>query len=125
MDTGEITLTKLDALRRRTGATYGDCLEALRANGGDVCGALAELEDSGKAAGRTVLGAAGRTASRLWEEGLRTRVAVRRGQQTVLNVPAVVGVASAVLFPFATAVGVGAALVSNASLSLERPDTTG
>lgn len=124
MEGGEITLEKLDAVRRRTGARYGDCLEALRANGGDVCGALAELEDSGKLEGRTVLGAVGRTAGRLWDEGMRTRLAVRRGEHTVLSVPAAVGVASAVLFPFATAVGVGAALASNAALSLEWPDAT-
>lgn len=125
VDTAEITLEKLDALRRRTGASYGACLEALRAHDGDVCAALADLEGSRAGPGRAVMGAVSRTAGRVWEEGMRTHVAVRHGGQTVVRVPAVVGVASAVFFPFATAVGVGAALVSHSSLSLERTDPTG
>ncbi len=120
MDTAEITLEKLDALRRRTGASYGACLEALRAHGGDVCAALPDLEGTGAGPGRAALGAVGRTAGRVWEEGMRTHVAVRHAGHTVVRVPAVVGVASAVFFPFATAVGIGAALASHASLSLER-----
>ncbi len=118
MESG-ITLEKLDALRRRTGASYAACLDALRAHGGDVCAALGEIECAPGQAG-TVLGGVARTAGNILQEGMRTRLAVRRGGTTLVCVPAVVGVAGAVLFPLATVVGVGAALASRASLSLER-----
>ncbi len=116
-----VTLESVDAVRERTGASYHDCYQALRSAGGDVVGAIVRLEQGGSAG--AILAedeGLGDRVLQLLGEGWRTRVAVRRGPNTVVEIPAVIGLAGAALFPRAAAVGVLAALATRCALVLER-----
>jgi shikimate 5-dehydrogenase len=124
---GRISLEQMDAVRERTGASYAECWEALRATGGDAAAAVALLEEGDQDAateGAAVpAGLGGAVAARLAQlvrEGLRTRLLVRRGARTVVELPAVVGLAGAALFPRAVAAGIVAALAARCALVLER-----
>ena len=115
-----VTLEKIDAVRERTGASYLACQQALHAAGGDVVAAIVGLEGGHPASS---LGLADSVTDRLLHvlgEGWRTHLAVRRGGSTVVQIPAVLGLASAALFPRATAIGLLAALAARCALVVER-----
>ncbi len=116
----EMTLENLDALRERTGASYAECLAALRASGGDVLAALIDLEGDLPPPLPRLGARVGRLARQAVREGIRTRLAVRHGDWTVVEVPALVGLAGMLLFPLPVAAGVAAALATRSSLELER-----
>ncbi len=115
-----VTLEKIDAVRERTGASYRACQQALHAVGGDVVAAIVRLEGGTPEWSLSPSeGVTGRMLHVLGE-GWRTHLAVRRGGSTVVEIPAVLGLASAALFPRATAIGVLAALAARCALVVER-----
>lgn len=120
---GTLTLEKIDELRARTGASYGRCCQALEAAGGDVLHALVEMERARPSwRGRLQQGGEmlGERARDVCREALRTRIAVRRGQRTVAQLPAVVGLAGSLLVPWAAAAGLVAALATGNGITVER-----
>ena len=121
MDT-DTTLQCIDMVRERTGASYAEAWTALRACRMDVVRAIVAVEE-GRAtdAWRPRLAAASAAMLHAAGEAAAVRVAVRRGGRTVVEIPAVAGLALAVCFPRATAAGLAAALVARCSLALERP----
>lgn len=124
----DIDLERIDLVRERTGAGYREAFEALQAEDGDVVRAIVRIEerDGGSAwRGRLQTGGdrAMRRLRRLWRAGNEMRVVVRQGDRRLLDVPASVGVAGALLAPLLTAAGLVAALASHSSLTVEsRPD---
>lgn len=115
-----VTLEKIDAVRERTGASYGACQQALRASGGDVVSAIVQLESGEPTWPHSLEEGVTDRLLHLLGEGWRTRVAVRRSGSTVVEIPAVLGLAGAALFPRAAAVGVLTALATRCALVVER-----
>ncbi len=122
MEEAEAALERIDLMRDRTGAGYAACWRALREARGDVVRAIVLLEDRAprEGWGRTVAEVGGGLLRVAGEVGA-VRLAVRRRGRTLAELPAVAGVAAAVLFPRATAVGVLVALATRCSLAVERP----
>jgi len=118
-----VTLEKIDQVRERTGTGYGECYEALQAAGGDVVRAIIGIERAHPAWTRRLQDGGGAAAERLRDfarEAVRTRIAVRQGERTLVQMPAVVGVAGSFLLPGLAAAGVLAALATRSSIAVER-----
>lgn len=100
-----VELEKIDLLRVRMGVSYQEAYEALDAAGGDVVGALIELEDRKKDfcvrlqdRGSVLVD----NLCGLMNKGYNTRLRFKQGERTVIEVPGTVA-----------AVGLLAAAVSN------------
>jgi len=120
-----ITLDAIDAVRERTGASYRRAYEALQASDGDVIQAILALQPRGALNNSPWLRDRGEDLKsgvrRLVHEGNATRVVIRSHEgRTVFEVPATVAVAGSLLFPFAAAAGVVAALAGHATFAIER-----
>jgi len=126
-------LGKIDLLRERMGVTYQQAKEALDANGGDVVQALIYLERNSKKWDDR-LDEKGRQLAEHIKEIIRkgnvTKVRLKKGDRVVFEIPATVGaigVGGAILVPpllFVLAAGTVAALITNYSLEIVRPDGT-
>ena len=119
-----ITMEQLDQVRARTGASYRTCLEALQTARGDPVLAIVDIEEGDGRWRRQLERRSEAVAIRvrdLVREGVRTRIQVRRGPHTLLELPAAVGAVGAAVFPFVAAAGVVAALATRSSITLERP----
>jgi len=123
-------LEKIEVLRSRLGVSYREAKQALDAHNGDLVAALVDLEErQGRLSVR--LEACGREMlerARGWlSHGNLTRVKLKKGDETVLEFPATVGMAglAAMLFsaPLAVAGALGAvaALANDYRLEVERP----
>jgi hypothetical protein len=119
-----ITLEALDAVRQRTGASYGACYEALRATDGDVVAAVVRLESQGRPAWRERLEGLGRSCAdqlqAVAREVARTRLAVRQGERRLTAIPAAAAVLGALLVPGLAAAGLLAAIATRTEFTLER-----
>ncbi|MCR4418593.1 MAG: DUF4342 domain-containing protein [Clostridia bacterium] len=123
-------LEKIEVLRSRLGVSYREAKQALDAHNGDLVAALVDLEEKQgrlsvrlEACGREML-----ERARGWlSHGNLTRVKLKKGDETVLEFPATVGMAglAAMLFsaPLAVAGALGAvaALANDYRLEVERP----
>ncbi|MEX0974824.1 MAG: DUF4342 domain-containing protein [Bacillota bacterium] len=120
MDT---TLEKIDAIRKRTHATYRQARQALECSSGDVSDAVRSLRhpwgrtDVLKVRGEDLL----RTLATLVRRGNASRIIVRSGNYVVVDLPVTVGVAGAVLAPWVTLFTTLALLVSTWTVEVERP----
>lgn len=124
-------LVKLDTIRERLDVSYQEAREALEHANGDVVEAIVWLEGKGEAGEEELLA---EDPGREWrfkhwvQKGLTTKIRVKRRDQTVTEVPAVVGaagVAGMVASPFlALVVGLGsvAAMMGDYSLELKTPE---
>jgi molybdenum-dependent DNA-binding transcriptional regulator ModE len=121
----EITLEKIDQVRRRLGVSYRRAYEALERSGGDVVQAIIALESScgpRSIPGRLQAGGE-EVAERIRElihEGNATRIVVKHGDRTVVEVPATVGALGAIFLPTLTVAGLAAALATRSSIVVER-----
>ena len=120
-NTVSMSLEKIDLLRDRSGATYKEARLALEATGGDVVEALVMLEEQSKS---------------WFEEGPHTdfiarmkdyakkstdiRISVKSHEKTVVEIPAPLGVAGAVVLPKAVALGTLFLLFTKYSLHMEK-----
>ncbi|MGB9885377.1 MAG: DUF4342 domain-containing protein [Moorellales bacterium] len=126
-------LEKIEVLRNRLGVSYREAKQALDTHNGDLVAALIDLEQKqGRLSAR--LEACGREMldrARGWlSRSNLTRVRLKKGDETVLEFPATVGMAgvAAMLFsaPLAVAGALGAiaALANDYRLEVDRPSRT-
>ncbi|NPV90250.1 MAG: DUF4342 domain-containing protein [Firmicutes bacterium] len=119
-------LEKIDQLRQRLGIGYREAKEALDQSQGDVVAALVLIEER-KRRGEQDPPVWGRIRT-LVHKGNTTRIQLKKGDRTLLQVPATVGalgVVGAVAFPALAVVGAAgmvAALASKCSLEVESPE---
>ncbi len=121
MDTS-ITLDKIDAVRERTGGSYATCYAALEKAAGDVVQAIVAVEKRHDWR-RRVGEKRGAVISRLRDiaqETNRTKISVRHGERTVVEVPGLIGALGTALMPAVAAAGVLAAFFTHSSISFER-----
>jgi hypothetical protein len=127
-------LEKIEVLRERLGVSYREAKEALDAHNGDVVAALIALEQKQSGIAGYWRARSGELLSRArgWlSQSNLTRVRLKKGEETVLEFPATVGMAglAAMLFsaPLAVAGALGAiaAMANDYRLEIERPRRTG
>lgn len=87
-------LEKIDLLRARMGISYKEAKEALEEAGSDVVQALINLEEKSKKLGDKIQDYRSEIAAQIrewWAKGRDIRLLLKRDDQTVLQIPAVVG----------------------------------
>lgn len=119
-------LEKIDILRERAGVSYRKAKEVLDATGGDVVEALIRLEEEAQSAtwqeriqvqGAELVD----KVKQLIEEGNVRRIVIRNQEgKTLVELPVTVGALGAVLAPQLAMLGVIAALVTRATIVVER-----
>ncbi|TDX51054.1 DUF4342 domain-containing protein [Orenia marismortui] len=118
-------LEKVDVIRERTGVSYEQALEALREVDGDVLEAIVKLEkeeqnkyrkEEFQVRGEQVLN----KFKELIKEGNVTRIKVKKDDKVLLDIPVNVGVVGAVLSPPLALLGATTALLSKATIEVER-----
>lgn len=119
----DATFEKIDAIRKRTHATYRIAKEALEQAGGSVNAAVASILDGRSAT--EVLRVGGedllKVLATIVRRGNASRIIVKNGDFVVADIPVTVGVASAVMAPWLTLLATMALLVSSWTLEVERP----
>lgn len=93
----EITLEKIDIVRERTGASYGEAKEALAACDGNVVDALIyieETEDTRKSGMSTTMDELTNWFKDIISKGNVNRIRIKKGEKTILDVPVNAGVAA-------------------------------
>lgn len=122
-------LSKVDLIRGRANVNYQKAAETLEAAGGNVVQALIMLEQESAAstpkdrltnelfnAGSKLVD----TVKDVVDRGNKIHIKVKKDNDTVVSMPATIGVLGAVLAPAATLVGAAAALATKCSVSIEK-----
>ncbi|NLM51523.1 MAG: DUF4342 domain-containing protein [Firmicutes bacterium] len=133
----EITLSKIDLIRERTGLNYKEAKQLLEEANGDVVEALVNFEAEegvleGKRPGMN-LGMKGMKnmvsdnvitpIKHFFSQGTRTQIRVRNAEGTLLEIPAFLGIAGAILAPRVTAFTTMALLMARYNLEVDTPYT--
>lgn len=124
-------LEKLDILRQRLGLSYKEAKEALDAAGGDLIQALISMESKNTRLEDKMQEEGAKLFTRIKEilqQGNVTRVRVKKGEETVLEIPSTVGAIGLLgvlaSTPLAIIAGVGtvAAMMNDYRLEIEKKD---
>lgn len=125
----EISLEKIDIVRERTGVSYKEAKEALEKSGGEVVNAIIYIEEGtvqkqGKWT-ETVTVAGGEVLDKIKElikQGNVTKIRVKKDNNTILDIPVTAGAIGTILAPQLAAIGAVVAVISKATLEIERPN---
>lgn len=122
-------LSKVDLIRERANVGYQKAAETLEAADGNVVQALIMLEQESVAstpkdrltnelfnAGSKLVD----TVKDVVDRGNKIHIKVKKDNDTVVSMPATIGVLGAVLAPAVTLVGAAAALATKCSVSIEK-----
>lgn len=134
----DITLQKIDEIRERTGLNYKEARELLEEAKGDVVQALVILEDEGgldegdldegdgdsmgmgrmkEMMSENIVG----PVKRVFSQGTKTRIRVHNEEGTLLEIPATLMVAGALLAPRITALTTVLLLMAHYSMEADIP----
>lgn len=122
-------LEKIDILRARFGVGYKEARDALEAAGGDVIQALVNFEEKGRNIGERLQAHGQEVADKLKKllhNGQNYRIKLKKGGNTVFEVPATVGALGLVgtliskEFAILGALGTVTAMVHDYTLEFER-----
>ena len=122
-------LEKIDLIRARMGVSYKEARDALEAAGGDVIAALIDLEEKGRNFGEKARDRGNEflgQIKRMLRKGQDYRIKIKKGDRTVVELPASVG-ALGILAALASsevavlgALGSVAAMAGNYTLEFEK-----
>ncbi len=125
-------LKKIDLVRERMGISYREAREILEASGWDLVEALVKAEENKAKGWGNILYEAGEEIAgqvkTYFNKGNRTKIKLKRGEKTIVEFPATVGVlgivAALASTELAVAAGIGtvAAIAKKVSLEIEKPD---
>lgn len=129
----DITLEKIDLIRERTGLNYAEARELLEEARGDVVEALVILDDEDEGLEMDVNMDTGEMkemvsdnvfspVKQAFNKGNRTRIRVRNHDGTLLEIPATLGIAGALLAPRVTAMSAVALLMAQYTLEVDVPE---
>ncbi|HZK25628.1 MAG TPA: DUF4342 domain-containing protein [Oscillospiraceae bacterium] len=127
----EITLQKIEQVRERSGLNYTEARELLEEAKGDVVQALVILENEEGDLGMDmemdemkgmVSHSVVDPVKRVFHKSNRTRIRVKNEDGTLLEIPATLGIAGALLAPRATAISTMALLMAQYSLEVDVPE---
>jgi hypothetical protein len=122
----DYSLEKIDMVRERTGLSYTAARQLLAEAEGDVVQALVLSEEERQQEGSVrfsrmagnLLGPVKRALAR----SNRLRLKIKNEEGTLLEIPAALGLAGALLAPKLTAFGAVALLLANYRLEVQRPE---
>ena len=112
----EINLEKIELVKERTGATYGEAKSALENNEGSVVDAIIELEEKLNKEFDAIGGESLKDspifqkAKELVNKGNISRIVVRKDGKDYVNIPVTVGALGVIMVPWMIIFGVIAAL---------------
>ena len=118
-------LEMIDVIRERTGLGYKEAADLLDGANGDLIEALARHEQSEKDRKPAWVSAGQGAFDRIKElvqEGNVTRVRVKRGERTLLELPVTAGVVGALIAPELAVLGGALCLFTRCTIELERAD---
>jgi hypothetical protein len=124
----DITLEKIDIVRERTGASYREAKEALEKCNGEVVDAIIYLDEGAPKQGKwteTITVAGNEVVDRIKElikQGNVTKIRIKKDNNTILDIPVTAGAIGTILAPQLAAIGAVVAILSKATLEIERPD---
>lgn len=130
MEEHEDWLPKLDLIRDRLGVSYREAKEALEQTGGSVIDAIILLEGSQADVSERIQAGSEKMVARLKgiiHKGNTTRIKVKKGDRTLVEIPAtlgalgVVGMLASTQLAVAGALGAVAALANKWTIEVERP----
>ena len=118
----EITLEKIELVKDRTGVSYAEAKAALEKSNGSVVDAIIMIEEEIDISPKTK---AGDQASQIVEKikelvrkGNVSKILIKKGEETVLNIPVNIGILGIVFIPWVTIISVIAALGTKCSIEL-------
>ncbi|MBS3887250.1 MAG: DUF4342 domain-containing protein [Dethiobacter sp.] len=133
----EINLQQIDLIRERTGLNYAEARELLEEANGDVVEALIILDEEDRE-GEIRLGRSFELdkermkemvsdnlfspVKKVLSQGNRTRIRISNQGGTLLEIPATLGIAGALLAPRVTALSAMALLMANYSMEVDAED---
>mgnify|MGYP005840436161 CR=1 FL=1 len=123
----EMDFEKIDIVRERTGVNYKVAAQALEETNGDVLEAIMLLEDRENnkqgqfqdqfyVRGNEVL----EKVKEIIQKGNATKIRVKHDGKLLVEIPVTVGAIGAMLAPYLAAFGVIAAVLSKASIEIEK-----
>lgn len=124
----EITLEKIDTIRKRSGLSYSEAKAALEANDGNVVDALIYLENNKKSFTNNVSDLSNdilNTVKDIIKKGNVNRIKIKRDNKTLVDIPVNAGLAVgalSLLVPPILALGAVTAIASKITIEIERPD---
>ena len=135
----EITLQKIDLIRDRTGLNYAEARELLEEASGDVVEAMVIFEEENDGVEmdvdmdmdmdmdterlqEMVSDNVFTPVKRVIQKGTRSRIRVSNQDGTLLEIPATLGIAGALIAPRATALSAVALLMAHYTLEVEAPE---
>ena len=100
----EITLEKIELVKDRTGVSYKEAKDALEACDGSVVDAIISIEESMDGKDQGSMGDYVRNTvnkvKELVNKGNITKISVKRGDDSIINIPVNVGLVGAVIAPW-------------------------
>ncbi|MGI5838625.1 MAG: DUF4342 domain-containing protein [bacterium] len=118
-----IDLAKIDLIRERTGLSYRQAKELLESTGGDVVEALIMAESKDKSWQEEIQVKGNELAEKIREiihKGNVTKLKVKNGDQTIVEIPVTAGAIGAIIVPKLAALGAIAALLTKCTIEIER-----
>ena len=109
----EITLEKIELVKDRTGVTYKEAKEALEAADGSVVDAIIAIEESIGAKSKFKIGGDANGYGQqvidkikaLINKGNVSKIVIKKDEEIIVNLPVTIGVAGAVIAPWAIVIG--------------------
>jgi hypothetical protein len=125
----EITLEKIDLVRERTGASYGDAKEALETCGGNVVDAIIYMEKNKKSTFDNIYSSKDEFLSwikDLINKGNITKIRVKKDDKVIVDMPVnagiAVGIVAYAIWAPLIAIGVIGAVVTNITIEITKKD---
>lgn len=127
----EITLEKIDIIKERTGATYGEAKDALEACEGNVVDALIYIEKNQKSNKENLYTTKDEFVAfikQLINKGNITRIKIKKDEKVIVDVPVNAGVATGALAliwpPLFALIGIGtlAAVATDFTIEITKED---
>jgi hypothetical protein len=118
----EITLEKIELVKDRTGVSYKEAKEALEQADGSVVDAIIGIEDSIDIKSKSRLGEQSAVImdkiKQYVKKGNVSKIIVRKGDDTLLNLPLSISIIGTVLAPWAAVAGVVAVFGTKCTIEL-------
>lgn len=118
----EITLEKIELVKDRTGVSYKEAKEALEAADGSVVDAIIGIEESIDLKSKSKLGeqsaAIMEKIKHYVKKGNVSKIIVRKGEDTLLNLPVSISIIGTVLAPWAAVAGIIAVFGTKCTIEL-------
>lgn len=118
----KITLEKIELVKDRTGVSYKEAKEALEHADGSVVDAIIGIEESIDVKSKSKLGEQSAVImekiKQYVKKGNVSKIIVRKGDDTLLNLPVSIGIIGTVLAPWAAVAGVIAVFGTKCTIEL-------